>query len=185
MQQHYLTCFCMAWVSECSSAHITFASASCATSHLCKSIPPLRCRIASLEYLIICMCRMKAPSILYDKQCALMRAADEAQAAAAAGDSKKLYTIVKRLSGAPARCLPSISSESGEVLTSKQDIIDRWRSHFANLFKARTCNSVSECVPCPTKVSSVHPESGTMLLPLPLPVMILFQVLSMLIQFNK
>ena len=90
------------------------------------------------------LCKLRRPMIRRDKQAALDKKATEAQSAADAGHSKKVYAIARGLSGSSAAPLASIKSEAGEVLTCSEQIHDRWRSHFSEVLRATAVPSVED-----------------------------------------
>ena len=79
---------------------------------------------------------MKAPFVLRDKLASIDKAADEAQRAAAANDSKQLFSIVRRLAGTPLKALSTLKDASGKVMATADEVLSCWRRHFEKLFKA-------------------------------------------------
>ena len=93
-------------------------------------------RIAILEVLIRRALPAKRAAIRRDKVVAVEAAAYEAHSASFAGDSKRHFSIVRRLAGTKAAPLQSISGSKGEKLTSAAEITARWQEHFKDVFKA-------------------------------------------------
>ena len=61
-------------------------------------------KIALLERNLWIACRLRAQYVAQDKVASIENAANDAQSAADANDSKKLFSIVRRLAGVPAAC---------------------------------------------------------------------------------
>ena len=113
-------------------------------------------RIAMLEYNLKMACKVKAKYVALDKVASIEAAADEAQMAANANDSKMLFSIVRRLSGTPARALSTLKDESGNVISSNDELVARWRSHFCKVFKA----SIAEKLPTAVQLHSREEVPG-------------------------
>ena len=79
-----------------------------------------------------------------DKKLALENKAAEAQKAANAGHSKKVYAIARGLSGATSAPLAAIKSLDGRVLTDRDETQERWRQHFTDVFRATRESSVAD-----------------------------------------
>ena len=61
----------------------------------------------------------------------------EATAAAKRGDSKAMWTLIKRLTDSAPKTLRAVKSEDGKyVLVDESDIKTRWNEYFAQLLKA-------------------------------------------------
>ena len=101
-------------------------------------------RASMLSKALVLLCRLRRPLVRRDKQAALEKKADEAQRAANTGDSKKVYAIARGLAGASAAPIVAIRSEAGDVLTDSEQIKDRWRSHFSDVFRATGAPSVAD-----------------------------------------
>ena len=71
-----------------------------------------------------------------DKVTSIESAADDAQSAANANDSKKLFSIVRLLAGVPVRALNTLKDAAGKVVSSASDLAALWRTHFSKVFKA-------------------------------------------------
>ena len=99
-------------------------------------------RIAMLDRNLWACCRLRSQYIAQDKVASIENAANEAQQAADANDSKKLFTIVRRLAGVPARALNTLKDASGKVVSSTADLATLWRTHFCNVFKAGTVDKL-------------------------------------------
>ena len=113
-------------------------------------------RIAMLERNLWIACRLRAQYVALDKVASIENAAIDAQNAANANDSKKLFTIVRRLAGVPARALTTLKDAAGNIVSSAADLAVLWRSHFCNVFKAGTVTELPEAYPngslCPSLV---------------------------------
>ena len=93
-------------------------------------------RLATIERNLCMVCRLRTQYVALDKVTSIENAAAEAQSAADANDSKKLFSIVRRLAGAPARALNTLKDATGKIVSSAADQAVLWRSHFCNVFKA-------------------------------------------------
>lgn len=80
--------------------------------------------------------RLRRPLLKWDRQQTRHAAAAVAQAAAEHGGSKKLYSIGKSLASKPPTPIKGIKNEDGDLITDAAQSRDRWRRHFAALFKA-------------------------------------------------
>jgi exonuclease III len=113
-------------------------------------------KIALLERNIRTACRLRAQYVVCDKVASIENAADDAQSAANANDSKKLFSIVRRLAGVPQRALNTLKDAAGKVVSSSSDLAALWRTHFSNVFKA---NVIDE-LPLTATNSSDDPTTG-------------------------
>ena len=99
-------------------------------------------RIALLERNIRLACKIRAQYVVCDKVASIENAADEAQAAADANDSKKLFTIVRRLAGVPMKALNTLKDAGGNIISSSADLVALWRNHFSCIFKANVIDEL-------------------------------------------
>ena len=136
-----------AWQVSCRSRCVRayFLSGEQAVQHCQAKLRFCFVRVAVSLHILPRIVKMKRPMLAYDRRVALMLTAVKAQKAADRNDSKLVFSIVKGLAGKDASPLKGIRNAAEELLTDEARSRDRWRSHFAELFKARIIDEV-----CPT-----------------------------------
>ena len=112
-------------------------------------------KIAILERNLKIACRLRSHYVAQDKVASIEGAAADAQSAADANDSKKLFSIVRRLAGVPSRALNTLKDASGKIVSAASDLATLWRCHFRGVFKAR----VVEELPCESS-DGAHGEAS-------------------------
>ena len=139
---HIILC---AW-SACQkqTAHKATSSATVAASVYDRAAKQLDMNIALTQKNLKHICALKTPYVIRDKLASFDRAADEAQNAENARDSKQLFRIVRRLAGTPHKALSSLKDPSGKVMTSRDEVTACWRRHFEKLFKAAVADDKAQ-----------------------------------------
>ena len=85
---------------------------------------------------------------------------EEATRAAERGDSKAMWTLVKRLSGETPKALKTVRSDDGlTVLVHDSDVKKRWTEHFAGLLKADLVSDLDSLMPYPEAVHATSKYS--------------------------
>ena len=153
-RQHVLTLAFSCWVAVSERVQFTFARADTAWNFYAGRIAYLDRNVAIVQSRLQRMCRLRRPSILFDKEVSLKQAAQDAQHASATNNTKEVYAIVRRLAGTSLKPLHGIKDENGTHLTSQSDATACWRRHFQKLFKARLVDRLEDCA----NISSVDAE---------------------------
>eukprot|EP00973_Karenia_brevis_P083400 11568768-Karenia_brevis.AAC.1 len=96
-------------------------------------------------------------SLRDDKQNHLTELAARAEVCAETGDIRGSYQIVKGLLHSGSRPLKTIRDETGNLLTSREDVTQRWIRHFAGVFGAATSKLDSVCFPDPGTHGNIPP----------------------------
>lgn len=91
-----------------------------------------------------------------DKRAALINIASEAELAARRGDSGTIYKCVRCLCGGKQVAVHGVKDTDGRVLTGEEDLLRRWRQHFAGEMTEETAGSSD---PHHTAEEDVHPPS--------------------------
>jgi hypothetical protein len=100
-------------------------------------------KTATAQFALYKVMKLRRPLIRRDKLAALDEKAATAASASAAGNSKKLYSIVRTLSGQPAAPAKCVADADGNVLTDASAARDHWRDHFTEVFKATVVDDIS------------------------------------------
>ena len=82
-----------------------------------------------------------------DKNNMLKEIATELEEACKRGDSKKLFASVNRLSGSSSTKIINIEpvkDKTGEIITERKSILDRWKQHFDELLNREDPNKTEE-----------------------------------------
>ena len=135
--------------SSGSSGHVILCSATAACRTFESVFRNTDWHIAALERNLWSCCRLRGQYIACDKAASIENAAEEAQRAADSNDSKKLFTIVRRLAGVPARSLSTLKDAAGKVVSSSADLVVLWRNHFCSVFKAGIVSNLPAPCDCP------------------------------------
>nr|KAG5687784.1 hypothetical protein BaRGS_025678 [Batillaria attramentaria] len=77
-------------------------------------------------------------SVREDKRRWMAQTAEQAQKAAENGQQKKLYNIVKQLTGQRNRQAAAVKSKDGELLKNKEARLKRWKEHFEEVLNRDT-----------------------------------------------
>ena len=130
----------------------TFASVSLAAAMWEDRIPKLEWWTVYWEHLLFKLCKLKQPLVLGDKRMSMQALAVEAQEAS--NDSKKLYSIVRKLAGISSRPLQGIDDEDGNPVVEQYKMTACWRQHIAKLFSASVISDLKSDEHCPNSVPS-------------------------------
>ena len=103
---------------------------------------------ATASHVLAKLSQLRLPMVRRDKKAALTKKAAEAQRAADAGHSKKVFAIARGLAGDSASPLAAIKASDGRILTDKGETQERWREHFTEVFRAKRAASVTEVQTC-------------------------------------